>query len=400
MRRLGKKYQALWLATAVSGLGDGLLISGFALLAEETTGSGLLIALTHAISRIPWVFALALGSFVDRRDARTVLLQSDLFRAIVLGALGVLLVTRADLVTLPVLYVTVFFLNLGGVLFFCASQRSIPAVVEDHQLEAANSYHQSANVAGEQLIGPPLGGLLYFAGKGPIIGDAISFAGSAFLLATLPPIPPDHEPERLRDAVRVGWRWFVDSTPVRLMTVVVGCFSFAQALTLSTLVILGKRTLGLTGTQYGIMLSAVAVGNVIGGVIAPRVIPKLGIAALPVAAVGSGLAYLACVGNRSPFVISVALFLEGIAVLVGNVANASTRQRLVPAVLRGRVIGLSRSIIYGLQIPGAVLAGLLVRRFGTDAVFALGGALLITVGLIAARPLRHALANADPSPAR
>lgn len=388
---MGGRFQRLWIATAVSALGDGMLISGFQLLSERQTKNDFAIASVYAIGRIPWAAALLFGTWVDRRDARKVLIGMDLFRGGVLGLLGFMLLVSPENITLTVLITVTFFLNVASVCFFCGAQRALPIVVEDRHLERANGYQEVALTAGEQLVGPPLGGALFLGGKGPIIGDAVSFVGSAVMLATLPPMPPQGNSAGAMNDIRLGRDFFVASPVLRSLTAAISGAAFLQAYTLSTLVIMGKDTFQLSDAAFGVFLSAIAVGNIIGGFLAPRIVTKLGPSTIPAVMVIAGLCYLACAGSRSPVLVAIFLGIEGVGIIAANVFNGAARTRLTPAHLRGRVVGLSRAFIYGAQVPGALTAGVIADRLGTDWVLGIAGALFISLGIMISRPLRSTL---------
>jgi predicted MFS family arabinose efflux permease len=391
MRNLGGRFQRLWLATVVSALGDGMLLSGFQLLSARQTKNEFDISAVYAIGRIPWAAALLLGTWVDRRNAKTVLVGMDLFRAAVLGLLGFLLLTRPASVTLVVLITTAFLLNAASVCFFCGIQRALPIVIADQHLEKANGFQEVALTAGEQLVGPPLGGVLFLAGKGPIIGDAISFAGSAALLVSLPSMPPTVQSEGAFRDISQGMSFFLSSPVLRSLTAAIAAASFLQAYTLSTLVIVGKITFHLSDARFGIFLAAIALGNIVGGLVGPRVVTRLGPTTVPSALIIAGLCYLACVGSRSPTLVAVFLGIEGIGIIAGNVFNGAARTRLTPPHLRGRVVGLSRAFIYGAQVPGALTAGIIARQLGTDWVFGVAGVAFVLLGVSIARPLQRTL---------
>jgi hypothetical protein len=391
MSDLGRRFQRLWLATVVSSLGDGMLVSGFQLLAERRTTNEFHIAAIYAIGRIPWAAALLFGTWVDGRNARTVLVTMDIGRAFVLGCLGVMLLMDPGRVSLEVLILAALLLNIASVCFFCGAQRALPSVVSDANLEKANGRQEIAMTAGEQLVGPPLGGLLFLGGRGPVLGDAASFATSAFLLASLPSMPPVKASGTPRSEIKMGSDFFRSSPVLRSLTAVVSALAFFQAYTLSTLVVMGKLTFGLSDLSFGIFLAAIATGNILGGFAAPTMVRRLGPATIPTVMVVAGLCYLACSRSRSPVLVACALGIEGVGIIAANVFNGAARTRLTPPHLRGRVVGLSRAFIYGAQVPGALTAGVIARQLGTDWVFAIAGTAFVVLGLAIARPLQKIL---------
>ena len=391
MLRVGRSFQRLWLATAVSAVGDGMLISGFQLLAERKTANEFQIASVFAIGRIPWAAALLFGAWADRRNARSVLVGADVFRSLLLSCLGVLLLVRAEAVSLLLLMVAIFCLNAASVCFFCGMQRAFPMIVQDRDLERASGYQEVALTGGEMLLGPSLGGVLFLAGKGPVIGDALSFAGSAALLTTLPSMPASGGPTGAWHDIKAGGAHFRSSPVIRSLTSAISVAAFLQAYTLSTLVIMGKITFGLSDAAFGLFLTTIALGSIVGGFVAPRTIDLLGGSTIPAIMVILGLCYLACIGVRSATFVALALAVEGVGIVVANVYNGVARTRLTPPELRGRVVGLSRAFIYGAQVPGALTAGVIARQLGTDWVFGIAGTAFVVLGLAIARPLRRTL---------
>src|SRR4051794_3052808 len=71
---LGPRFWKLWGASTTSGLGDGLVLVGFPLLAATITWSPQLIAGIMVAERIPWLLlSLPAGALADRMDRRRLL---------------------------------------------------------------------------------------------------------------------------------------------------------------------------------------------------------------------------------------------------------------------------------------------------------------------------------------
>ena len=414
MRSLGRKFALVWTAATVSALGDGLMTVGLPLLARQVTDKPLVIATVFAAGRVPWLFSIVIGAIVDRRDARQVLVTMDLLRALVLGALGIALIVRDKLPSVSVICALAAFLALCAIAFFAAIQRVVPSLVDNEALEDANGYLQSGVNTGEQFIGPALGAYFAAGGKVPVIGDAISFAASGLVLSRLPAIPAVNMPEmRVRQDVAIGWAWFRRSPTMRWLTATSALFVGLQGSVIATEVVLVRDTLSLDGYWFGVFTALVAVGAISGGIVASKVIAVLRSSTILVAISLSGLTYLVCIGSRSPLVVFTAIMVQNFTIGVNNVSTVSVRQRAVPPELRGRVISLARSFVWGLQVPGALFGGWIAGRYGTDMVFEIAGAGMLCISVLAARPLRSLLApyqapqrtsiqpvTAQPSPTR
>jgi MFS family permease len=396
MRRLGRKYERFWVAVAASSLGDGLLVTGLPLLARETSKNPIVVASVFAASRVPFIFGLVIGAFVDRRDARKVLVWSDLVRAGVLSLVGAYLVLSPNSLPIWVLLLLSTVLSTGSAIFFSATQRVVPYLVRSEDFDQANSQIQTTIISGEQFIGPPLGALFLSGGKIPVIGDAISFAASAAILSRLDPIPPASSTSSLADDVRIGWAWFRNSEPIQTITAITTVLTALTGAVLATEVVLIQDTLMMSKVWFGVFTAVMAAGSVVGGIVATRLIKAFGSSAYPLGIVLCGLSYLACYGTRSWVVVFAAMFVQQAVTMVGLVASLGIRQRIIPSDLRGRVISLTRAIAFTVQLFGALIGGLVAKRFGTDPIFGVCGGLLVITGVVTGRRMIALLNTHDP----
>jgi predicted MFS family arabinose efflux permease len=397
MYREANPYRRFLAASAVSAVGDGLLVTGLPLLARHATSSPFLIAVVFAAGRVPWIGALWFGAAADRRDARKVMVTADLVRGFLLSALGISLITHDRIIPITPIILLSGLLAVGQILFFGASQRAVPALVSTQgfvgtqSLEQANSSFATLTTAGEQFIGPQLGAVFLTGGVVPVLGDALSFIGSAALLRTLPPIPPVPTTTSLAADVLEGWRWFVSSRLVRLITVMMTLTTAISAGALATEVILVQDTLGKPGWWFGFFTAVLAAGAMLGSWAAPRIIQRFGPATTSVAILATGLAYLFVAGQRSIPIVFGAMFVQQAATMVSLVATVTIRQRVIPDHLRGRVITLSRSFAHGSQIIGALSGGWIAEHHGTDPLFVVLGCATIIVAMATTRPLQREL---------
>ena len=88
-RRLPGAYWRLYAGSAISNLGDGVLVAALPLLAARITDDRLSVGLVSTFFTIPWLLlALPVGALVDRADRRTVLVLADTYRAVLVGGLA------------------------------------------------------------------------------------------------------------------------------------------------------------------------------------------------------------------------------------------------------------------------------------------------------------------------
>ncbi len=388
--RLPRAFWHVFGASTISTLGDGFLLVGLPLLAEASTTSALAVSGVLVAQRIPWIIGVVFGGIADRREPRATMVLMDLLRAILLLVLGAAVL----LTDLPValIYVAAFAHATADVVFLASAQAIIPSLVSAEQRGRANGYLDASSSNGEQLVGPPLGGLLFSVSRAlPIVADAATFLVSALLLRGVASIEREAAStfgrrsslrSDLRDALRV-----FQSLPRLYWNVVITIPpAFAQAMTLGVLVVLSRRTLELSSFFTGIFLAGIAAGNVVGGLIAPWFMTRMRHGQLLVMSFAVVAAsYFAVYGQRNAVVVSLTLFFEGVAVVVAAVSSITLRQSLMPDDMRGKLSALSRGLVYTAISIGALVGGLVTDAYGTDTTFLAAGIIVFVWLIVSAR---------------
>ena len=190
------------------------------------------------------------------------------------------------------------------------------------------------------------------------------------------------------------------------MAFVVGPMNLASTAVFAVLVlyVVAPGPLGLDGVGLGLLTTALAVGTVVGTLLASRIERLLGRANLFVACILSLLVDdLVWIVVPQPVLIGVILALASTVGGAFNVVFGSIRQRIVPNHLLGRVMASFRVISWGSLPLGALLGGIIGQTFGLTAVFI--GAAVIHIALLPSRLIltnefmaqveAHAAANAD-----
>jgi MFS family permease len=376
----------LFAANALSSVGDGLVIVAFPLLALTLTSDPLLIAGVVVAGRLPALLcSIPAGALVDRVDRRRLVFLVNMFRFVALVAFAGVVLAGAD--SLPALYATVFVLGTGDMVFSVATQACLPAMVPERDLPRANGYLSTADVSGQQFVGPAIGGLTFAAGRAlPFIADAVSFVASALLVRkALPGKVPRSDRRPFLADIRAGLRWFFGNRLLRLLAVVVASLAFCQAMVFGELVLYGTHQLHLGHVGYGLFFAGTAIGDVVGSLGAGRIYARWGPARCIVgAAVTAGIAYLVLSATAAVATALVVLFLEAFAVAVGNVTTLSLRQRIIPIELLGRVGSAFRMLVFGLIPLGALTGGLVAALFGLSTAFRTAGVLQLVVLALAA----------------
>jgi MFS family permease len=380
--RLGPDYWRLWWANAISSTGDGAFVAALPLLAVTISRDPRLVAVVTAASYLPWMLlSLPAGALVDRYDRATLMWRAQAVQA------AVLVVFRVA--NIAVLGVAGLLLGSAEVIFSNAAQAILPVLVPPELLPKANGSQQVSLTVGETFLGPPAGSLLFAAAAALPFGlDAVSFAGSAALLARLPLSRKDSGQPRqpIRAQIAEGLRWLYRHRLLRVVAVLLGIFNFANQMGQAVLVLLATQTLHVGPRGYG-LLAVTAIGSVVGGLVSPAVTRRLGMLPSLIIAGAADAAVFAGLGLApDPAMAALMLAGQGFAVTMWNVVTVSLRQQVVPARLLGRVNSVYRMLGWGLMPVGALVGGFVAHAAGLRAPYVVAG-LLCGLSLLAAVPL-------------
>lgn len=378
-------YWKLWLASAGSNLADGIFWVALPLLAITLTDSPALIAGVTIVSRLPWLlFALVAGALADRLDRRRTMVLVDLFRAGLLGALAI--ATFGGFASLPVLYLVAFALGVAETLFDTSAQSIMPNLVEPDRLSRANGRLYAVELTMNQFVGPPLGGLLAAAG----VALAFGTGAAAYLLAAVAlftiagAFRPVREgsPTRIHEEIAEGLRYLFGHRLLRVLAAMVGISNLCSTAVFSVFVLyaVAPGPLGLNEVGFGVLLTSLAVGSLLGSFIVEPLERGLGRAnLLAVSMTSYGVTLLIPAVTTNVPVIAFAWVVAGMIGIAWNVVTVSLRQRIVPDRLLGRVNATYRLLAWGTMPIGAALGGLVGELFGLVPVFLVFGALQLTL---------------------
>lgn len=178
--RTNRDFTRLYVAQLISFAGDWFATVALLGLALELTGSSAVASLVLVLQTGPFFLVSPLaGVLADRLDRRKLLITADVARAVI--ALGFLLARDAG--TLWIALLCVALLSVGAAFFEPTSSASLPNLVEEDDLPAANALIGSA--WGTMLaVGAALGGLVaaILGRDAAFLLNAVSFVASALLI--------------------------------------------------------------------------------------------------------------------------------------------------------------------------------------------------------------------------
>jgi MFS family permease len=405
---LGRPFWTLWSASTLSSLGNGLNSVALPLLAATLTRRPLAVAAVLFVARIPWlVVAIPAGAYADRADRPRLMRLMDLVRAGLLAGVAVLVAIGS--MTIDLIYAFAFVVGVCDTFFSGSTQAVLPAIVDEASLHRANGLLSVGRTTTEQTVGPAIGGTLFALARTiPFAADAVSFLGSAAFLLGLGGAQSHAVGRTKRPGLaaaagglwaemKAGVAWYRHSTVLCLVTGTVAVLAFSQAMVSGILVLFALERLHLHDIGYGLFMAGVAVGNIIGGIIAARLLRRVGTATVVIAAtVLAAVGYIGGGSTTSPYLAAALLGLEAVAVVIGNVATISFRQRSTPPEMQARIANVWRSIVWGVIPFGALAGGILGAHLGLRVPFFVAGGLQLVLAGLIARPL-HRLLPANPS---
>jgi MFS family permease len=396
------QFGRLWAATSVSSLGDGVTLAAGPLLAATLTRDPVQISGLMVAEQLPWtLLALPSGAVVDRVDRRLLMTMASVVRMIALGGLGLAVATGQA--TLPLLYLVFLLAGCAGVLYENAAVAIIPETVGRVGLDRANGRMIATRTLGQSLLGPPLAGWLFaIAAWTPFAADASAFVLVIALCLTLSAAVGRAPVARMtfRAAIAEGVRWTLGHRLLRTLAITVAVENVLLGAVMSILVLIAQQRLGVGAVGYGLLLSASAVGGVIGGLLAGRLVAALGAGTvLRAGLVLEALCYLALAVTRNVWLAGAIVAVLGLHLVTFSTINATLRQSLAPPDMLGRVHSAYRLLANGGMLTGAALGGVTARYLGLTAPFWLG---VLGVGLLAAGTWRvltnNLMATSEPSP--
>jgi MFS family permease len=342
-----RDFRLLWLALAVSLVGDGtwLVAIPWQVIALGGGPSGL--AVVVGAGSIGILVSLFLGGLLaDRMPRRTVLSVAALFAAVIVLSLVVLATMSA--LTVPAMAVAAFLLAALDGVTGPAVETLIPTLVPVAELQAANGLESLLSSIAGRAIGPAIGGaVVVLAGPvGALAVDAASFLLAGLLFLVIRSGRSAAVAKQASFGVRSVFQDFAEAAVFigrnRWLWSGIGWAALALLAQIGPrqvlLPFLVVRRFDGAASDFGLLLAAYGICATAGALVAASVpTPRRYLSAMfAVWAFGSiPFAFLPFAAD-----LPVALLLMGLAGLflsIGNVFWSTLVQRRVPDELRGRV---------------------------------------------------------------
>ncbi len=400
-------FRALWLATVVSNIGTW---------AQEAGGPWLMkllkhsdpkwVALVAVAENVPiFLLTIVAGVLADVVDRRKLLIWTQLWMLGASGALGIL--TLCGTISAGWLLFFWALLGVGIALSGPPFQAIVPELVAPADMPLAVALNSVAlNVA--RAVGPALGVTVMIAAGGGVRGsgaafvfNAVTFLGVAYVLYrwNRPKQITTAHAEQFVEAFKLGFQYTRYSPPMIAILVRVAAFILCAVAMWAQLPVISDR-LGMGEGGYGILMTCLGAGAVVGVVMMPKIQQKLSIDAMVAACTlcfAVGLILLGVL--RIPVLAFILMLFIGFNwVIIPTNFNVAT-QRSVPGWVKGRALGMYMTTLFGCWAIGSAIWGTVAKHTSISEALVLAGILMI-VGLVVFGRFRLTMAlGSDFTPA-
>jgi MFS family permease len=377
----------LWLTGGtISLLGDQFYMVALPWLVLQETGSAMAMGAIMMAGAIPRaVLMLMGGALSDRISARKIMMATATARTILVTAIGVLV--WLHILRTWELYALAVAFGVADAFAVPAQTAFMPSLVRREQLVAASSVSQSTGQL-TTILGPvPAGFVIKTLGVAwAFFLDAISFLFIIGALWKLPDPPKSQTPRKaVWHSIAEGIVYVGKDVPLRSLMLLATIMNFCVAGPVAIgLAYLTKTKFG-SPAVYGIVISAVAAGSLLGALLAGVwKIRRRGVMILTVSVVlGVCLGAIGLMGSVGS--VAGVLVVMGAAAGLVNVHIGAWAMQRIDAAVRGRVASVLMLAAYGIAPISLAVAGFLVA-WSLKSMFLLAGGLMLLAAAGAALP--------------
>jgi MFS family permease len=373
--RGNRNFRHLWLGQVVSQLGDWFDTIALYTLVLTLTGSGRAIGLVLVARFLPsFIVGPLSGVVADRFNRRTVMIASDLLRAVVV--LGFLLVRRPD--QMWRVYVLTVLQLVFSTFFEPAKTAAIPSIVAPRELVAANAV-SSVTWSVMLTLGAAIGGLVTgrFGTDAAFVLDSLTYLASAALVASVRLPKRAERPKApltvgralgITDTIE-GARYVAGRPRVFALLMVKPAWGVGGGI-LALLAVFGEKIFpvgGRAATGIGVLYAARGIGTAIGPLAVRRLAGesrKHMQTAIGIAFLIGGIFYIAF-GRATNFAFALLVLL--IAHMGGSILwvfSTVLLQQTVEDRFRGRVFAAELAFLTLTMAASNYVTGEMLDRFG------------------------------------
>jgi MFS family permease len=381
------EFRVLLLAQSQSRIGDQLARVALALLVYDRTSSAALTTLVYALTYLPPLLSAPwLTGLADRYSRRTVMVVTDLVRAVLVAMMAI------PGMPLPAIAVLLVAMSCLQPLFSGARTATLPAVLEGDRFPVGMSIVSTADYL-SQIVGFTVGGVLVAFLGGPQVAlaiDAVTYVISACLVRRgVGPHRPAGGAQRTSTTGRFAFGAIGLITGDRRLAGLAGLmWLFGFYLAPTVLAAPFAHEIGAGKAVVGVLMAADLPGAILGGLLVARIPPAFRHRVMVPLAILTGLPLMATALVQT-VPITVLLWAASGAFSSYLVLAQVALTRAVPDDLRARAMGVVSAGLQTAQGLGVLLAGAIAEVVPPSAgiaICAATGSLCSMVISLACRP--------------
>jgi Na+/melibiose symporter-like transporter len=199
----------------------------------------------------------------------------------------------------------------------------------------------------------------------PFGANALCFLLAAVLISRIsrPVVERDRESRAMRHEIAEGLAWLWGDAPRRTLALTATAFNVTWGAAVGVYVLYAVERLRLDEFGYGLLMTAGAVGGLLGAGTYRWLEERFSLASLMrIGLVVETLTHLGLALTREPLLAGLIMTVFGVHAVVWGTTSTTIRQRAVPARLLGRVTSVYLlGGVSGLAL-GSLLGGALAQR--------------------------------------
>ncbi|WP_269748568.1 MULTISPECIES: MFS transporter [Bifidobacterium] len=394
---LKDRNNRLYLSSVVTdNCGSSLMMFALPLIVLDITGSGIHLSFISAIETIPFlILGLPIGAIIDRLDVKKIMIFSDLIRLLSYSVLAIALALKvSSAFMIFIIYTVSLAVSVMNILSTVSEITFVSFLVEKENFSKLNSTVYGMQY-GVNFALPILGGVLYkFIPQSLLTGISVVFYLISLLLVNnIILISQSDSSARFSSIkhgvnavftdIKDGVRYTAKIRAVLYPLVLAALVNIASANFQNDSLIILRQQMGLSSDQIGLILSIAAVSALIGTVVVNWLNKKIEFGQLLVLSIIAGSLFRAVFALSANLVIlvsSIACIAINESIL--NISIITNRQNEVGQEYLGRVTGIYKAVLIGVNSIGYLLGGFVANKIGSRLGIGISAVELFVVSMI------------------
>jgi len=373
-----KNIFLLWIGQFISHIGDSIYLIALPWLTLDLTGSKMSTAFVATSTYLPaLIFGLFAGTIADRFSRKSVMMFSDLFRAITVIMIPIFILNGNN--SIFIISIIAFLISTFGTPFYPARDSLIPTLVDKNDLPQVNSIISISSQL-SYLIGPIIAGSLVgiFGLPHLFTIDAITFLISflfIYYIKVKAIIKINKKKNSYLDDIKSGISFLKSAKGIKVLIIMTS---------LNNLFIMGPAIIGIPVyvrevlkeefSTLAILESAMALGMLFGAFIFIRFLKnKSIIKILFIGIIADGITYSFLFFTEFKWITVLILFIHGIGIPLIVISRINLIQKLIPDQYRGRIFAMVNMSVLGTTAISAMLTGFSLEFISSKTLFLIIG---------------------------